>query len=502
MTTSSRPGSSTEGAPLLAPRSGDASGEAPRRLTARFTPAHAVACALAALGFLFVFAGHRLGGMEGARSSTQRLSRPSSLNAPALSSEFVDRLNARPDRSWTARVPKGMESATHADLARLSGGRPPSRPKDASVWRASAFASTTRAAERHDDALDVRGDASVDKETTRVESALGAVVRTFGLSGRLGGFIEDFLGSSSVLASPAAPFRPAEHGLPDAFDAREKWPKCASLIGRGRDQGNCGSCWAMAPAEVMSDRLCIQTDGAVAEELSPFQLMACARGYGASGCDGGESSVAYEYAMKTGVVTGGAFGDTNTCAPYPFEACHHPCSVFPTPECPSTCAVSNATKPSSQKSGDNVAAAALGGDHGVSPASFGDMNTKAKAAAITSCPTFDYECIARELYEYGPVSTYAGDIYEEFYAYSDGVFRESDDVSLRGDNHGGHVMKIIGWGKDEASQEHYWTVVNSWLNWGQDGVGKIAIGQVGIGTGVEAAVMEIPHLGLAAEATR
>ena len=90
------------------------------------------------------------------------------------------------------------------------------------------------------------------------------------------------------------------------------------------------------------------------------------------------------------------------------------------------------------------------------------------------------------------MSTYAGDIYEEFYAYSDGVFRESDDANLRGRNHGGHVMKIIGWGKDEASGEYYWTVVNSWLNWGQDGIGKIAVGQVGIGAGVEAAVMEVP----------
>ena len=459
---------------------------------------HAVACAVAALGFLCVFAGDRLGGVANARSSTQRLSRtPERPNAPALSSEFVDRLNARPGRSWTARVPKGMESATHADLARLSGGRPPSRPKDASVWRASAFASTTRAAERHDDALDVRGDAPVDKKTTRVESALGAVVRTFGLSGRLGGFIEDFLGSSSVLASPAAPFRPAEHGLPDAFDAREKWPKCASLIGRGRDQGNCGSCWAMAPAEVMSDRLCIQTNGAIARELSPFQLLACARGYGAAGCDGGESSAAYEYAKQTGVVTGGAFGDHETCAPYPFEACDHPCSVFPTPQCRATC-VAETKEPSTSgdaKSGDDVAAAALGDfpELGDRRGEGNDAkNVKAKAAAITSCPTFDYACIARELYENGPVSTYAGDIYEEFYAYSDGVFRESEDANLRGRNHGGHVMKIIGWGRDEASGEYYWTVVNSWLNWGQDGVGKIAVGQVGIGAGVEAAVMEVP----------
>ena len=116
-------------------------------LTSVSNGARAVACAVAALGFLCVVAGDRLAGgffVAGARSSTTaRLSRTSRLNAPALSSEFVDRLNARPDRSWTARVPKGMESATHADLARLAGGRLSAAPKDTSVWRASAFASTT-----------------------------------------------------------------------------------------------------------------------------------------------------------------------------------------------------------------------------------------------------------------------------------------------------------------------------------------------------------------------
>lgn len=483
MTTSSRPGASTEGAPLLATRFRDETGDVPRRLTARFTPLHAVACAVAALGFLCVFAGDRLGGVAGARSSTQRLSRtPERPNAPALSSEFVERLNARPGRSWTARVPKGMESATHADLARLSGGRLSAAPKDASVWRASAFASEEDG-DATPEGVRVRGG-----PRARGESALGAVVHTFGLSGRLGGFIEDFLGSAGARGA-RAPFAPAEHGLPETFDTRERWPRCAALIGRGRDQGNCGSCWAMAPAEVMSDRLCIQTNGVIARELSPFQLLACARGYGAAGCDGGESSAAYEYAKQTGVVTGGAFGDHETCAPYPFEACDHPCSVLPTPQCPATCVAE--TKEGSEsgdaKSGDDVAAAALGAENAKNA-----KNEKAKAAAITSCPTFDYACIARELYENGPVSTYAGDIYEEFYAYSDGVFRESEDANLRGRNHGGHVMKIIGWGRDEASGEYYWTVVNSWLNWGQDGVGKIAVGQVGIGAGVEAAVMEVP----------
>ena len=70
---------------------------------------------------------------------------------------------------------------------------------------------------------------------------------------------------------------------------------------------------------------------------------------------------------------------------------------------------------------------------------------------VTSCPSFDFACIAKELYNNGPVSSYAGDIYEEFYTYADGVFRESKDSKTRGSNHGGHVIKI-GWGKEQGAR--------------------------------------------------
>ncbi|ACO67014.1 cathepsin B-like cysteine proteinase, partial [Micromonas commoda] len=267
----------------------------------------------------------------------------------------------------------------------------------------------------------------------------------------------------------AAPkFNPKALGLPESFDARTKWPTCAHLIGVARDQGNCGSCWAMAPAEVMSDRACIQSGGEIDAELSPFQLLACAQG--SFGCEGGESADAYEFAKSNGVVTGGGFDDQNTCAPYPFAPCHHPCEVFPTPACPATC---------------------VGGSND------GVQNGKAsfKVKAIVDCPSFDYGCVANEIYHNGPVSSYAGDIYEEFYAYKSGVFRESPSVAQRGANHGGHVVKVIGWGKaDPAKGEgegYYWIVVNSWLNWGDDGVGRIAVGEVGIGAGVESAVMDV-----------
>jgi cathepsin B len=41
--------------------------------------------------------------------------------------------------------------------------------------------------------------------------------------------------------------------LEDHFDSREQWPDCPT-IQEIRDQGNCGSCWAISAVEAMSDR--------------------------------------------------------------------------------------------------------------------------------------------------------------------------------------------------------------------------------------------------------
>lgn len=349
----------------------------------------------------------------------------------ALSPSFVDRLNARPDASWTAAVPSGMERARHADLGRIAGGRLSTKPKGPD-WTRSPYTSTARLGEPE------------------------------GARPKVGNFIDSLLEEEGgAVAQVDNSFDPTAWNLPKNFDSREKWPKCSGLIGGGRDQGNCGSCWAMAPAEVMSDRLCIQTDGKEVVELSPYVLMACATDF-SNGCNGGESSVAYEYAKHVGIVSGAQYGDHSTCAPYPFQKCHHPCDVLPTPDCPNTCA--------------------NGHDY---------LTSKYRVKAIVDCPPYDYKCIAQELYNNGPVSSYAGDIFEEFYAYSDGVYKDSDDPMTRGQNHGGHVIKVIGWGYDEKTKGYYWLIVNSWLNWGQQGVGKVAVGAVGIGAGVEAAVMDI-----------
>ena len=267
--------------------------------------------------------------------------------------------------------------------------------------------------------------------------------------------------------------------LPDTFDVREKWPKCAALVSEAIDQGECGSCWAVAPAKAMTDRLCIATNGAVNTHVSAIQLLSCnshsnsAYTYdenlagGSGGCMGGYPTEAYETAHRVGVVSGGLNGDQDTCMPYPFAPCHHPCEPNHNAVCPRTC----------QRSATQTA-----------------NTTRYAVGHLVQCGLNDYDCMAREIFERGPVTTFVGDVYDEFYQYERGVYKLSKDPAARGKNHGGHVMEVIGWGKS-AEGVRYWKVYNSWLNWGERGYGEIAVGELSIGDNVEAPVMtgELMH---------
>ena len=61
------------------------------------------------------------------------------------------------------------------------------------------------------------------------------------------------------LSIPARNITPIQD-LPENFDLRTEYPYCNSLF-EIRDQANCGSCWAVASVETMSDRHCIISKG-------------------------------------------------------------------------------------------------------------------------------------------------------------------------------------------------------------------------------------------------
>lgn len=123
--------------------------------------------------------------------------------------------------------------------------------------------------------------------------------------------------------------------LPDSFDAREAWPECKNVIGHVRDQSNCGSCWAHGSTEAFNDRLCIKTKGSFNTLLSIADTAGCCGFFSclSFGCAGGHISSAWDWFKKTGVVTGGDFGDKNSCYPYTMPFCAHQIEGTPYKKC-------------------------------------------------------------------------------------------------------------------------------------------------------------------------
>ncbi len=241
--------------------------------------------------------------------------------------------------------------------------------------------------------------------------------------------------------------------IPDSFDSRDQWgDKCPS-INTIRDQSSCGSCWAFGSTEAFNDRRCIKTGDATL--LSPEDTAACC-GFlecFSQGCNGGQPGQAWNWFSKTGVVTGGDYGESDgkTCLPYSLKPCAHhvtsskyePCPTqeYPTPKCSKSCSDSNY------------------------PTQYSDDKKKASSAYSVS----GVAKIQTDIMTNGPV-TGAFTVYSDFPSYKSGVYKHTTGSAL-----GGHAIKIIGWGTENG--EDYWTVVNSWNeSWGDNGTFKIARG--------------------------
>ncbi|CAN8248130.1 unnamed protein product [Cochlearia groenlandica] len=215
--------------------------------------------------------------------------------------------------------------------------------------------------------------------------------------------------------------------LPTQFDARSAWPLCTS-IGNILDQGHCGSCWAFAAVESLSDRFCIQFGMNIS--LSVNDLLACCGFRCGDGCDGGYPIAAWQYFSYSGVVT-------EECDPY-FDktGCSHPgCEPeYPTPKCLRKCVSGNQLWSESK-------------------------HYSVSTYTVNSNP----QDIMAEIYKNGPVEV-SFTVYEDFAHYKSGVYKH-----ITGSNIGGHAVKLIGWGTSNNGED-YWLLANQWnRSWGDDG---------------------------------
>ncbi|KAK9875093.1 hypothetical protein WA026_005888 [Henosepilachna vigintioctopunctata] len=239
--------------------------------------------------------------------------------------------------------------------------------------------------------------------------------------------------------------------IPSEFDARQKWPYCNS-IGQISDQSVCGSCWAFATTEMITDRICIHSLGSSTPEISAQDLLTCGFWNG-DGCDGSSVVTALEYWVDNGISTGGGFGSKNGCKSYTFISCTNEDGNKNStrPKCSD---VDELNAPTCDKRCDDIRI-----DYETS-LYFGNKIYRIESVVRT---------IQLEILNNGPViATFMA--YEDFLHYHHGIYRY-----LMGEELGYHSVKIIGWGEEDGTP--YWVVANSYNDeWGEDGFFRILRG--------------------------
>ncbi|XP_053204873.1 cathepsin B-like cysteine proteinase 3 [Panonychus citri] len=252
---------------------------------------------------------------------------------------------------------------------------------------------------------------------------------------------EDLIKSKSNLVNN----QDVEIDFPEHFDAREVWPNCDS-IATIRDQGGCAACWAVNTVSVMSDRLCIKSNGTINVQLSAEEVISCCEDCNLGCGKGGYVTKSFSYWIKHGIVTGGSYhGDG--CYPYEIKPCYKSktgkiaCEkTTQTPECRNECA-----------------------------SGYNKNFTQDKYFGEKFDNLWGMKSIMLDIMTNGPVVAQIKQ-YRDLRSYQSGIYQHETGEML-----GYHSVKLIGWGNDQGVD--YWLVANSWgTYWGEKGFFKIKRG--------------------------
>ncbi|XP_050096332.1 uncharacterized peptidase C1-like protein F26E4.3 [Anopheles aquasalis] len=223
--------------------------------------------------------------------------------------------------------------------------------------------------------------------------------------------------------------------LPSHFDAADHWPR---LVSEARDQGWCGSSWAVSTTTMASDRFAILSKGREQVQLAPQQLLACVRRQQA--CTGGHLDTAWQYLRKVGVVN-------DEC--YPYIAGKNQCKI---------------------REGDTLVTANCELPQNVNRTAMYRMGPAYSLNNETDIMT--------EIKERGTVQAIIR-VYRDFFSYQSGIYRHSAAATPAEERSAYHSVRLIGWGEERVGYDtvKYWIAVNSWGTWwGENGRFRILRG--------------------------
>jgi C1A family cysteine protease len=92
------------------------------------------------------------------------------------------------------------------------------------------------------------------------------------------------------------------------------WRKVEGAVGKVKNQGQCGSCWAFSTVAALETAYALRYDSTII--FSEQELVDCSSEYGNHGCNGGLMPFAFEYIMDNQISTGKDYpytGKEGTC---------------------------------------------------------------------------------------------------------------------------------------------------------------------------------------------
>jgi len=210
-----------------------------------------------------------------------------------------------------------------------------------------------------------------------------------------------------------------------------------------KNQGSCGSCWAIASVLVLeSNNEIHQKNG---RTFSAQELVNCVPNNhhcgGSGGCDGATVELALDYSLKHGL-------NDDKDTPY----------VGIDLSCPKDLSLADIGGDGYSDELDKIITPGthVGSEHNKGLTSFG-------LSGWERLPENKYEPLMRAVVERGPVAISVAAT--QWSSYMQGVFDHCNSDAVID-----HAVTLIGYGKDDELKEKFWLVQNSWGgDWGEKG---------------------------------